>query len=203
MDYFGYLEKAREKAKEGEDSPIYLYIDSDLSQQQLQLLRLFIHTHSIRPEQTSPLKIIVETQQLNNLEPSILGQNSIVHVKEQHCEDKSFFKERVNELIVPSNDKATIYELEHSFESLISFVLKMEKRPFSEGRAVLARRFFIFFEIFLTNLNGKEAERMCELEKESYIFNSFAYCAFWALGICSLRDIQIETLKKYINETFG
>jgi len=44
---------------------------------------------------------------------------------------------------------------------------------------------------------------MCDLEKENYIFNSFVYSAYWALGVSSLRSIQIEGLKKIINDMFG
>ena len=39
---------------------------------------------------------------------------------------------------------------------------------------------------------------MCETEKESYIFNSFVYCIYWAFGVSSLRSNQVEVLKKQI-----
>lgn len=43
---------------------------------------------------------------------------------------------------------------------------------------------------------------MCEFDRENYIFNSFIYCAFWALG-GNLRAIQVEALKKQIRESYA
>lgn len=51
-------------------------------------------------------------------------------------------------------------------------------------------------------MNSKEVERMCEFDRENYIFNSFIYCAFWALG-GNLRAIQVEALKKQIRESYA
>jgi hypothetical protein len=43
---------------------------------------------------------------------------------------------------------------------------------------------------------------MCEFDRENYIFNSLAYCVFWAFS-GALRNIQTEALKKYMKELFA
>ena len=66
----------------------------------------------------------------------------------------------------------------------------------------MTKRFFKYFSIYLTHLNSKEVERMCEFDRENYVFNSLAYCAFWAFS-GTLRNIQTEALKKYMKELFS
>lgn len=63
---------------------------------------------------------------------------------------------------------------------------------------MIARRFTQFLEMFLLHLNSREVERMCEFDREGYMLNSLVYCAYWALGVCGLKSLQAEALKKHL-----
>ena len=107
------------------------------------------------------VRIVVETHSIADLDPSSLTDICVVPFKQNSSQMGKLFRSWVDELGIPGEDKLVVCELEHSFMSVLNLVAKMEKRPFSDSKLMLAKRFFAFFEIFLNNLNGKEADRMC------------------------------------------
>ncbi len=135
------------------------------------------------------MKIIAETISIDFLDPRALVNYSIIAFNENYLDNTSVYQYWTNTLQLNSEDKANVLELQMNFENIVAVVLRMQKRTFNDSKKSLTKRFFCYFKIYLAHLNSKEVERMCEFDRENYIFNSFIYCAYWALG-GSLLTIQ-------------
>ena len=97
MNMFEYLEKARQKnIKNGSD--IYLFIDSDISQQELQCIHKFQHLHRLSAERCLAQKIIIEGRSLDNIDPQTLTSASIVYIRSELSQSKTMYKEWVDKL---------------------------------------------------------------------------------------------------------